>query len=64
MPSLTYEAGAFFAFRGLVLTVVGCCLLLDGCTGVEGAFSPPTLVKSYENDTVLLPCHVEDLGES
>lgn len=29
----------------------------------SGFKSYPTTVKTFENDTVLLPCYVEDLGE-
>lgn len=29
---------------------------------VRGVRSYPTTVKAYENDTVLLPCYVEDQG--
>lgn len=32
-------------------------------TANNGFKSYPTTVKTFENDTVLLPCYVEDLGK-
>ena len=36
------------------------CLVSDVSAATNAASA---IVKAYENDTVLLPCHVEDLGE-
>ncbi|XP_031788314.1 neurotrimin isoform X2 [Nasonia vitripennis] len=56
------DDGVAAAGPTLLFQTMSLLLLLLLGAGAGGASNAAITVKSYENDTVLLPCHVEDLG--